>query len=338
MDAVKNTSPNAGTSEDDALRADIESFYKEMLMGIASVAVSYAIKVRDSEVECTEETFYEHIKLVPRVEEGNNRRIPMGKSLAGTRTAAPRAKATTKAADLTPTQLQMYSQINAGTWDWQWEEDKCQRFITSGGEMNKFCGKKTPNGSYFCVNCSAMTSIIKLAEKFDDGEYTPKKWRDLKIKGCSENASKRVRLDTGQTVKKAPGAVSRSPPTAKPPPTNGPSLPRQTSSPVVYTIRTYVGKDKPTDSLFYWCKVGKNGFVFDENKDLVGLVSVNMPQSTITEADEEATEAFDTISKNLKIPSLAKAQPPARSEKAPTLSRPPVASNSSESSSTQEEE
>lgn len=316
MASLKITSKNAGVSIDDRIKQAAENVYVNILTEYTSVVTEYTDKCLSGDLENNEASLQEFLKLknyVPAEPTNTGSKVASGKAVDILRGATSNARGAAKGKDLSDEQYKMFHEINEGTWNYGWHQDKCQRFITSGVKVNKFCGEKPCSGDIFCKKCANMSTTSKLIDRFEKEDLTPEAWYEEKVKKAQEIAAERLGMEKGQSVKKdAVKKVARGPPLSKAPATN-------TSAKEKLTLRTYNGKDKSATAKWLWARFeGLGGCVFDEDKNLIGLAKLCSAQTVMTKPSAADKAKFEKLSANIEISSepekevVKKPQPPTK--------------------------
>lgn len=312
--SVRIDSKNAGISNDDHIREVSERFYVNVLAELVPAFVGYAKECQEGNIENNEESIYEYLKLKPYVSAEPTTvgsKIPAGKATSILRPGgATGTRGAAKGKELSNAHLAMYTEICNDEWDFEWDENKCQRFCTAGKKINKFCGAKPSSGEHFCSKCLSLTSQNKIIESFVDNKTTPREWYEQKKANCKETASEKLGLDRGQSVKKdGPKQVSRSPPVSK--------APARVASPAKPLVRIYQGKGKPQEGKYYWCRSEgiEGGFVFDEEKNPIGRSVAAQTGGEIKPLTKIELEKFNKFIKSVEIetPAVKAPLPPAKS-------------------------
>jgi len=288
MSLTRINSVNSDTSADEYLEKRVEDLVSVVVTELVDVVLGYANKVASNEVEVTREAFFEHLKLSPCPDCTVEAKSPVTRAARG-------EGRTTKKKELTPEAVAMYRDISNDKWDWGWHEDRCQRFVVSGGSIYTFCGKKVSSNGYFCKTCIGMTSQSKLIQRFNEEETDPKKWFEEKTSACKKLAKQNLGQDTDVKVTAPPKKTSRGPPDSK-----VVSARTQSASPNIYTRRNYQGRDKPADEQWFWSKIDQKGYVFNASKELVGMAAL-CTQSRVTQPTEEEFAFFDSVSQKIMM-------------------------------------
>lgn len=283
MALMKVRSGNTERSTDDFIRDLTENFYQSTISAMFPAIKEFANKVRDGEIECEEEEFCKYLKLTPCSQTSAQKESAGGKS----RTTNGRNASKTK--EITDAQKQMYGKICEDKWEWNWSEDRCQRFITTGKEVNKFCGGRVAQGNNYCAKCTSMPSQNKWILQFENEELTPESWFEMQTSKAKKTAIEKLHYEEGETVTNVPPKkVSRTPPASRTPiNTRAPS-----NSANLITKRIYMGKDKPSDEQLFWSLHANKGYVFDSENNLIGMCHANSRQATMEDATEEDHERF----------------------------------------------